>query len=58
MMQKAMMRKALVPMKGKGWEPMVELWPQVDGAAVGFCAQLGSGYRGRYLSIFHWILGF
>ena len=52
------MRKALVPMKGKGWEPMVESWPQVDGAAVGFCAQLGSGYRGRYLSIFHWILGF
>jgi len=54
----AMTKKVLVPMKGIGLEPMVEPLPSVDGAAVGFCAQLGSGYRGRYLSIFHWILGF
>jgi len=45
-MQGAMTRSILVPMKGIDREPMVEPWPWVDCAAVGFRAQSRSGYRG------------
>ena len=46
MAPQAMTKKVLVPMKGIGLKPMVEPLPSVDGAAVAFCAQSGSGYRG------------